>query len=44
MLQERLSGFAILRYRAEILDKIDVDSIIKEFAATKLRKKNSFFG
>lgn len=38
MSQERLSGLAILAIEQEILDKIDFDNIIKEFAAAKSRK------
>lgn len=38
MPQEGLSGLAILAKELEIVDKIDFENIIKEFAAAKSRK------
>lgn len=38
MHQERLSGLAILAIEQEMVDKIDFDDVIKEFAAIKSRK------
>lgn len=38
MHQERLSGLAILAIEQEMVDKIDFDEVIKEFAAVKSRK------
>lgn len=38
MAQERLSGLASLAIEQEIVDNIDFEQIIKEFAAAKSRK------
>ena len=40
MLQERLNNLAILSIEKEHLEKIDVDTLINDFAS---RKANSFF-
>jgi hypothetical protein len=42
MLQERLSGLAILSIECELLDTINTEDILKEFAAIKSRKVQFF--
>jgi hypothetical protein len=37
MLQERLNGFAMCNIEKDILDKIDLDTILEDFASTNAK-------